>query len=137
MAVLKTYDFSQVAVIVGGVQMHGFIRGGDAVTIENDADDTSEYVGNDGEESRSFTNNKLKRAKLKFMQTSESNPYLSGLRKTKALVPIMIKDGSGFSLFSCEQGYVKVPPAPSYGDEVVEREWTLVMPSCVDFEGGN
>jgi hypothetical protein len=133
---LKTYDFKQVALIIGGVQIHGFVDG-EAITVEPDSDDWNEYVGNDGETTRAKTNNGLSRVTFKLAQSSESNSYLSGLRVAGSVVPSMVKDGSGSTLHIAEQSYLKARPVSSFARETGEREWVLVCPDMQSFEGGN
>ncbi len=134
---LKEYDFKKVAAIAGGVQVTGFSSDSDAISVEADADDFTEYVGNDGETTRAATNNKLSRCTLKLAQSSASNAYLQGLLTAKTIFPFMVKDGSGNTLHLCEQAYVKRRPTSAYGAETAAREWIIVCPDMVSFEGGN
>ena len=133
---LRTYDFKQVAVIVGGIQIQGFVDG-EAITIEPDADEWTETVGNDGEVTRSKSNNSMSRIMLKLAQSAESNQYLSGLRLSGGIVPVMVKDNSGLSIHAGEQAYVKSRPAAAFARESGEREWVIVVPNMVSVEGGN
>lgn len=133
---LLSYDFKQVALIIGGVQIHGFVDG-EAITVEPDADNWAVYVGNDGETTRAKTNNNLSRVTFKLAQSSESNGYLSGLLKTDAIVPMMLKDGSGSSLHVGEQSFLTKRPAAPYAREVSEREYVLAVPDMLSNEAGN
>lgn len=133
---MKSYDFKQVGVYFGGVQIQGFADG-DAINVEPDADTYSEYVGSDGEVTRSKTNNKLSRATLTLAQSSESNPYLQGALSAGTIAPFMIKDGSGNTLHIEEQAYVKRQPNSGFGRDVGAREWIIVCPNMLSLEGGN
>ena len=134
---LKDYDFKEVAVILGGVQITGFSDDTDAISIEDDADQYAEFVGNDGETTRSKSNNALARCTLKLAQSAESNAYLQGLLKAGSIVPFFVKDGSGNSLHVSEQAYVKRQPTAGFGREVNSREWIIVCPDMIHAEAGN
>lgn len=134
---LKTYAFDQVACIVGGVQIHGFVDGDDAISVEPNADDWELYEGNDGEVTRSKTSSKLSKVTIKLAQSSASNAYLAGLLKAGSIVPFMLKDGSGFSLHVSEQAFLLARPKAPYGKKVNDREYVLACPNMVSTEAGN
>lgn len=139
---LKTYDFRQVSVIVGGRIMAGFAEGDDSVMVERNEDAWSLKVGADGEATRSKSNNKSGKVTLKLQQTSESNAILSAFAKADELsnsgaVPVLIKDNSGLSLHAAEQAWVIKMPSSGFGAESGEREWVLESDNMEMFEGGN
>ena len=139
---MKTYDFKQVAVIIGGRQITGFAEGDDAVTVERDEDMWSMQVGADGEATRSKSNNRAGKITLKLKAASESNAILDGFALSDelangGLVPALIKDNSGESLHSAEQAYIVKRPAVTLGDEESDREWVLQTDNLIMHEGGN
>lgn len=134
---LKSYDFKKVAVIFGGVQLQGFSDDGDSVSIEPDTDTYTEFVGNDGETTRSKSNNKLSRCTVKLAQSSESNGFMQGALNAGTIAPFMLKDASGNTIHLSEQAYIKAQPTSGYGREMNSREWVIVLPDLIAFEGGN
>lgn len=138
---LKTYNFKQVAVIVGGRQITGFAEG-DAVTVERNEDSWTLQVGAEGESTRSKSNNRSGKVTLRLQQASESNAVLDGFRiadelADNGLVPVLVKDNSGNSLYSAEQAWVVKPPAAAHGNKSAEREWVLETDNLVILEAGN
>lgn len=138
---LKTYDFKQVAVIVGGSLITGFAEG-DAITVEHDEDDWSLQVGAEGDATRSKSNNKAGKITLRLQQASESNLILDGYRKADLLsnagtLPVMVKDGSGNSLHTAEQAWIVKPPSAGFGMESADREWVIQTHELISIEAGN
>ena len=138
----KTYDYNQVAVIIGGVQATGMAEGDDVVMVEMDADAWNLTVGADGESTRSKSNNNAGTFKIKLMQTSDMNDILSSYYQADKLsnngkFPVMIKDNSGRSLHMAEQAWVQKLPAAGYGANAKEREWVIRTGELVNTVGGN
>lgn len=137
----KTYDPSQVAIIVGGFQITGFADGS-FVTIARNADAFALYVGTDGEGTRAKSNNKSGRITLTLAQSSDSNAILSGIAaadelSNNGIVPVLIKDNSGVSLFAAETAWIVKSPDSEFGREVGTREWILETDNLAVFVGGN
>lgn len=132
----KAYNFAQVAVIVGGVQMGGFADG-DAITVEREEDDVTMTVGNDGEGTFSEQNNKSGRITIVLKKSSDSNAYLSGLVAAKSVVPCMVKDNSGADLHVAEQCRVLRPATATYARDVADTEWVLLTDNINMLLGGN
>lgn len=142
MGVLKTYDFKQVAVIIGGRQITGFAEGDDSVSVEQDSDAWTKTVGADGEVTRSKSNNNAGKIMVKLMKTADSNDFLMGLYNSDklnnaGLVPAMIKDNSGRALHVAEQAWIKKLPAASYGATAGVVEWEIDVGDMVSTLGGN
>ena len=98
MSGVLTYNPKNLLIIFGAEQIHGFSED-DVITIAPNGDGTQIYVGADGE---------------------------VGNRATGAgLLPLLIKDLSGQTLFSAEQAWVANMPEASYGRSIDSREWTL------------
>ena len=122
---VKTYDASQVAIIVGGFNITGFADGS-FVSVERNADAFALYVGTDGEGTRAKTNNKSGRFTFTLSQSSDSNAILSGIAaadelKNAGVVPVLVKDGSGASLYAAETAWIVKQPAAEFGREIGSR----------------
>lgn len=138
---LKTYDFKQVAVIVGGRIVTGFAEG-TGVTVERNEDAWTLQVGAEGEATRSKSNNRSGRVTLTLQQASESNAILDAFRQAdelsnNGLQPMLIKDNSGNSLYTAEQCWVVKAPSAAFGAESDSREWILETDALVIVEAGN
>jgi hypothetical protein len=138
---VKTYDASQVAIIVGGFNITGFADGS-FVSVERNADAFALYVGTDGEGTRAKTNNKSGRFTFTLSQSSDSNAILSGIAaadelKNAGVVPVLVKDGSGASLYAAETAWIVKQPAAEFGREIGSREWILETDELVVFTAGN
>lgn len=139
---MKTYDFKQVAVIIGGRQMTGFAEGDDVVKVGRDEDAFTMTVGADGEGTRSKSNNKAGKLTIKLKAASESNQILDGFALADelgnaGLVPFLVKDNSGATLHAAEQSYIVKRPESALGMSEGEREWILQTDNLAMFEGGN
>lgn len=138
---MKTYDPKQVQIIVGGIPLSGFADGS-FVTVARAEDAWTMTVGADGEGTRSKSNNKSGTITVVLMQSSQSNQYLSNLVladeiNNAGLVPTMVKDGSGSSLYMAEQSYVKKAPDSDFAKVAGTRTYVIETDNLQMFNGGN
>jgi hypothetical protein len=138
-----SYDPSQVIVTVGGVILSGW-SDGDAIIARRNEEMYFTKTGNDGTVGRARNANKSGEFEFKLLQTSEVNAQLSTLVNAddllndgKALVAISVLDGSGTSLASATQCWVKQLPEMTFGKEVGERTWIFSAADMRMFIGGN
>jgi hypothetical protein len=138
---VRTYDPKKVLVIIGGVPMGGFADG-EFVSVERTTDSFTKVSGADGITSRSKSNDRSGSMVLTLAQTSPSNKVLSGFAladevANTGVVPILIKDAGGDSIFVSGFGWVKKPPAATYAKEIGNRAWNLDLADLDVFIGGN
>jgi hypothetical protein len=138
---VKTYDPKQVSVIIGTRAAQGFADGS-FVSVDRNEDAFTLLVGADGEGCRAKSNNKSGRVTLTLMSSSEFNDYLSELALADELtgggvVPLMIKDNSGSSLYSSATAWVVKHPTADFAKEAGTREWVLETDELIMFAGGN
>ena len=138
---VKTYDPSQVAIIIGGFPVTGFADGS-FVTVERNEDAFALYVGTDGEGTRAKSNNKSGRITITLAQSSDSNAVLSGFAQADELsnsgvVPVLVKDNSGQSLHSAETAWIVKAANSEYAREVGTREWVIETDVLVTLPAGN
>jgi hypothetical protein len=138
---VRTYDPKQCLAIIGGIPMSGFADG-TFISIERTSDTFSKVSGADGIVSRAKTNDRSGVLTLTLCQTSPSNDVLSGIALTDELtnagiVPVLVKDLSGRSVYVAAFGWVKKPPTGEFGKEIGDREWTLDLADLDMFAGGN
>lgn len=136
-----TYDVSQVAVIVGGVPLEGFADG-TRVTIEFDEQQFTKVTGSDGLTTRSKSNNYSGTIAVVLQQSSRANDVLSALwaadrSRNAGVVPVLVKDGSGRTLWAAEHAWVQQMPTQEFGKESGDREWTLDTDKLTGLAGGN
>lgn len=138
---LRTFDFKEVAVILGGVQLTGFMDGS-ALELEFDEQAYNKTVGADGEVSRSKTNNNTGNLTLRLQQTSPSNEILSGFRLADVagnagVVPLLIKDANGTTVAFAQHAWVQQWPSQVWGQDIEGREWILDLGQLDPFVGSN
>lgn len=128
----KVYDADQVSVIVGGVPIDAGFADGEFLRIEQETDDFEDVVGTDGEVTRSKTNDRRATATIILMQTSSSMQHLSALSNLDRLtpngagiVPFMVRDRNGGTLYEAEHAWVRRPPDASFDRMATSREWTI------------
>lgn len=136
-----TYDFKQVAVIVGGVPITGFADGS-SVTVEFDEQQFTKTTGSDGLTTRTKSNNYAGTVSITLQQSSRSNDALNALwqadRNSNAgVVPILIKDNSGRTLWAAQHAWVQQMPSQEFGKELSDREWVLDCDELTGTAGGN
>ena len=135
------YDPKQVLLILNGVHIHGFLEG-TFITARRNKDAMSLQVGVDGEGTRSKSSDKSGRLEIFLNQSSESNDVFSALALADeatglGVVPAMLKDNSGRSLFVAENAWVvKFPDAP-FETNSVGRQWILETDNLTVFLGGS
>lgn len=138
---VRTYDPKQCLVLVGGVPMSGFADG-TFVSVERTSDTFTKVSGADGIVSRAKTNDRSGTLTLTLAQTSPANDVLSGFAIADELlnsgvIPVMVKDISGRSIYVSAFGWVKKPPTGEFAKEISDREWALDLADLDVFTGGN
>lgn len=138
-----SYDPSQVVVTVGGVIVSGF-SDGDAIVAEREEDAYSKKVGIDGGVARARNANKSGTFTFRLLQTSGANAALSALVATDDLTneglptfPISIFDGSGASLATASQCWIRKVPAMTMAKDTSDNEWQFDAADLKIFLGGN
>ena len=130
---VKTYDPSQVSVIVGGT----IIKSWNKVAVARDEDDWSFAAGTSGEVTRTRNLNRLGAITLTLPQASQDNATLSAFSISDALLSCIVKDASGASLHVMPEGTVVKPANSEYAKEAGEREWTIKGSLVEMTVGGN
>lgn len=139
---VKTYDPSDVQIILGTTPISGFADG-TFISVSMDENQFTKTVGADGNVSRSKSNNRTGTATLTLQQTSQSNDFLSALQAADELanggaVPMMIKEiGSGSTLVFTQAAWIEKLPDVSYSKDIEDRSWTIATAQLQTFIGGN
>jgi hypothetical protein len=134
---LKRYDAAQVTLVFMGLLIDSGFAEGEFLTIEQSAPDYEVVVGTDGEVSRSRTNNRHAVIKVKLMQTSDGNSFLTALSNAGLLAhngadigPMLVRDRvSGVATWTATKCWIAKPPDVSFDNKVTMREWEL---QCAD-----
>lgn len=124
-----TYDPKRVQVIFGAKRLSGFADDS-IISIAPHGEGMQLYVGADGEAGRSIDPDHTFEVTISLATTSKSNTYLSGVynldRATgKGMLPLMIKDLSGDTLFFAEQAWVSNFPEAGRGRTIDTQEWVI------------
>jgi hypothetical protein len=133
-ATTRTYAPKEVSVIVGGFN----IKGKTSVSVEFREDRYTETTDIDG--GITSTENaawRLGDITLTMDQASTDNAILSGIHLTGAVVPVIVKDNSGNSIYTMAEGRIKKMPTAEFGAETAEREWIIAGNIDLALEGGN
>jgi len=140
---VKTYDPSSVSMFFGAIEMQGFAQDA-AISVEHDEDDWTLAVGVDGEGTRSKTSNASATITVSLMQSSPVNDLLSAARELDRLTPsgtggqsLLIKDGSGSSLYAAETAWIQKAPSAELNREATTREWVFRTDNLVALHGSN
>ena len=124
-----TYDPKKVLVVFGSRTITGFAED-DMITIAPHGEGMQLFVGADGEVARSVDPDQTFEVTLHLASSSKSNDYLSQMynadRQTGMfMLPLLIKDLSGATLFSAALAWVSNFPEHSRGRTIGTQDWTL------------
>jgi hypothetical protein len=138
----RLYDPAEVTVVFGVDEIKGFVDG-TFIKGERNEDTFALKVGADGEGTRTRNLNRAGRLTVTIMQTSASNRVLSALAAADeastngaSVLPLLVKNNIGKSLFMAGEAWIVKQPGPEYGKEPTGREWVFESPNVSIFEGG-
>jgi len=134
------YDPKRIVVSFKGRPLSGFADG-TFVSISMAAEAFTKVSGADASVSRARTNDDTAEVSVTFLQTSDSNDFLSNVHNEDKRFgtgkgPLLIKDLFGTTLFFAPQAWVVQFPDMEYGKEITEREWTFNTGQVEHFVGG-
>ena len=129
MSDVLTYDPKKNIIIYGGKQLTGFAED-DMITIKPLGDGMQIYSGADGEVGRSIDPNSTYEITVSLATSSKSNDYLSSCfnkdRNTGSnMLPLIIKELSGSTLFFAKQAWIKNFPESKRGRKIDNQDWTF------------
>ena len=140
---LKIYDAGSVKISVGTFSLESYAEG-TFVTIVRDEDSFTKNIGADGEPARAKSNNKGGSITCVLQQTSPSNLLLSALHQLDEIspagdgvVPTLVEDLQGTSLFTAAESWIKKGPSAEYAADITVREWVIDTGNLVAVYGGN
>jgi Protein of unknown function (DUF3277). len=138
---VKTYNPKDVLIIVGPVIVEGFADG-TFVNIARDNPSWNKAIGSDGEGARARSNDQGGSVTLTLMQTSASNPELSALalldeQTGDGVVPLLVTDRSGTSLYEAETAWIEKPADSPFAREIETREWVIQTDNLKMLVGDN
>ena len=141
---LQEYDPEIVDIILFGAPASGFADDS-MVTIEYDENDFTFKVGVKGEVTRSKNLKNTATIKVRLMQSSKFNAFLSGIRlqdlKSNGGAGVgacLILDRNGGSSFGHNECWIEKAPTIVYAGEAEAREWTIrVGPGSEMVEAGS
>lgn len=138
---VKTYDFKQVAAVLGARTLTGFAEG-DSISLEYESNLFNTTIGADGEATRSKTNNRSAKVTIKLLKTSLANDilneyYQADLLSNGGIFPFLLKDNNGSELHAAEKMWIEKEPSAPFGQDAPTREWTLRTHFMVSTFGGN
>lgn len=130
MATLRTYSPQEVVATWGGfIRLRSFAEG-TAIEVSRNSDNSNQLVGMQGDVGLTYNADKTGTVTMTFMQTAETNRYLSQVQKQQddsgelIRADIVISDPSGSSLCFARNCHIMTPSDISLGDDQESREWT-------------
>lgn len=125
---MKTYDPRKNMIIFGGKRLTGMAED-DMITIKPLGDGAQQFVGADSETGRSMDPNMTYAVTVSLATTSKSNDYLSNVynldRATgKGILPLLIKDLGGSTLFA-GMAYIVNMPESKRGRTIDSQDWVF------------
>jgi hypothetical protein len=140
----KRYSGSEVSVSVSGIPINSGRGDGEFVRIEKPDPTFLVKAGVDGEATFYDSRKNIHRVTLTVMQTSDANDILSALHNGDRLspagvgiVPLMVKDGLGRSVFVEAEARIEKLPDEAMAEEPGTLEWVFLCPNPQRHVGGN
>ena len=124
-----TYDPKKVITVVGNQTITGYAEDS-LITIAPHGEGMQLFVGADGEVARSIDPDSTFEVTIHLSNASKSNTYLSKLynadRATgQFIVPLLIKDMGGDTLFSAGQAWVANFPEANRNRTIETQDWVI------------
>ena len=138
---VKTYSPQKVSVIVAGIEISGYADG-TFVSIEPMGDGTQSVCGADGEIARTMSADDRHKVTLTLMASSNSNDVLTALyysdkATASGIVPMLIKDLLGSSIFAVAEAWITNPPKKEYDKKSGDIEWVFETGTPAEVIGGS
>ncbi len=145
MAETKVYNPDEMTIAVGPVLIENGFADGEFIRVEQESDDTEDVAGTDGEVAVSRTNDRRATITIILMQTAAANAGLSTLSNlarsapgmTGAIVPLLIRDRNGATLYTGQNAWVRRAPDASFDRTATGREWQIRVADLIRVDGGN
>lgn len=139
---MKTYALHEVTFSWSGLAIEEQIG---EITITQNAKNFQLRVGNDGVPTMVANKDKSHTVKVKCFQSSKVNETFSATLHLAQLspggnagiVPMMIKDRQGNSLFVAAEAFLTGWPEKVMGSELGDEEWEILVPNPERFDGSN
>jgi hypothetical protein len=138
---VRTFDFKQVILTVGGIPISGYTEG-TAIEIIRNNPTWAIVVGSDGLVTRGKTNDFSGTLTITLKQSSPSNDVLSGFlaldeATNSGVVPVLVKDLSGNSIYFSARAWITQYPTSTFGKDISDRVWAMSLDEADMFVGSN
>lgn len=129
MSSVLTYDPRKVLIVFGTQTITGFAEDS-MVTISPHGDGMQLYSGADGEVARSIDPDHTFEITIHLSSASKSNTYLSNIYNAdrvtgQFILPLLIKDLGGDTLFSVDQAWVSNFPEATRSRTIETQDWVI------------
>jgi hypothetical protein len=139
---LALYSPEDVIILLGGVYQIDGLHEGTFLSISKDEPQYKTFVSTDGSVSRLHVAHPLHTVSITTSSIADINNTLSMLAATDSklfgvIIPLMIRDTSGTTLFYAQDCWIEEIPTMSLGDSVESREWVFKAVDASSVIGGN
>lgn len=126
----NNFNFKNVNVIFGIVELEGFAEGSDVVTIEFDEDQSKKLVGAKGDVVRTQTNDNSGTVTVKLLQTSKSAVeltalYLADREAGTGVQPLIISNKETGETYAANNAWIMKYPGIVRGQEPNSEDWVF------------
>ena len=138
---VRTYDPKQVIITFGVAVLTGYAEG-TFVKIARSGNAFDKRKGADGTVDRVNKNANDFGVSITLMQTAPVNAVLSALLAADQIsnvgvLPLVIKDLNGTTLFTAAQAWIEKDPDDEFADGLGNREWKFATGPGAKLTGGN
>lgn len=142
MSSLRSYSPSDVTITIAGLYSVTGYAEGTFVRLTKDSQQITTIRAMDGTMSRIKSPDTGWRIELTLAQSSSGNDILSTLWNVDKVTgmgkfPVMVKDGSGSTMFMAATAWVEEVPEILFSNKLEDRTWTLRATDVIVNIGGN
>ena len=141
---LKTYDPRKWDIVFAGILLNEGTADGTFLTIAPEVEAFSIKVGADGTPTRTRSHNRVAKATLTLMQTSEVNDRLSALLAAdraavngQGVGVFYVQDRAGTTILQASKSFISDDPDVELSDEATTRDWEFILSDYTPVHGGN
>jgi len=141
---LKTYDPSKFNIVFAGILVNEGLADGTFLNITIDESAFSAKVGADGEVTRTRSHNRMAKAVISVMQTSEVNDRLSALHEAdreavngQGVGMFYVADTAGTTVLESAKSYISKGPDVTLEKEASARDWEITLTDYRPTHGSN
>ena len=139
---LALYSPEDVTILLGGIYKIEGLQEGSFLTISEPKNRWDTSVTADGSVTRTYNKDTTHSVSITLNSTADANSVFSSWALADgllfgAMIPLLIRDTTGTSLFYSPMSWIEKVPETAFEDTVSSREWVIRTAGATHSIGGN